>query len=92
MHQPSEHDDWHEGHDPDCGQLPMCGQLPLCEYEDGHVGQVPPTEIPPGIGQVWQKFDAGPDWQDWQAPCVSRGPPALQPQVPLDETPGAAGL
>tara|TARA_R110002072_G_scaffold303099_1_gene493495 strand:+ start:224453 stop:224722 length:270 start_codon:yes stop_codon:yes gene_type:complete len=89
MHQPSEQcDDWQDGHEPGFGQLPPCGQLPMCEYDDGQVGQLPPNEIPPGIGPLWQI----PDGQDWQTPNDCPGPPALQPHELLEVTPGTAGL
>ena len=65
----------------------------MCEYDDGQVGQLPPNEIPPGIGPLWQIPDGQfPLWQDWQDPNDCLGPPALQPHESLEETPGAAGL
>ncbi|NQV24863.1 MAG: hypothetical protein HQ518_10890 [Rhodopirellula sp.] len=65
----------------------------MFEYEDGQVGHVPPTAMPPGIGPFIQKVDGQfPVGHDWQAPYDDVGEPVLQLQPLPDETPGTAGL
>jgi hypothetical protein len=84
MQQPGRHDP--DGHD--IGYEPICGHegQKLPEFIVGHVGHVPPTEIPPGIGH-------DPVRHDWYTPADGTGNAVLQgPREAPAEPPNSDGL
>jgi hypothetical protein len=83
-----------DGHDPVCGHgIGHEGQK-LPEFIVGHVGHVPPNEIPPGIGHCWHNpVGHDPVGHDWHAPGDDTGKAVLQgPHVAPVEPPSVDEL